>query len=72
MTPRCPHCLDDGEVCEDHPRYPAHIKAEGHDGTRCGMGMPCPACCSPVLADGTRPVAEAFTPDHLRTGGDHR
>jgi hypothetical protein len=66
MTPRCPHCLDDGAVCEDHPNYPAHIKTEGHDGERCGAGMPCPACCSPIPADGTRPISEAFTPDWQR------
>lgn len=64
----CPHCLDGGEVCEGHPAYPAHIKTEGHEGDRCGQGMPCPACCSPITADGTHPISEAFTPDWLRPG----
>lgn len=66
--PRCPHCLDDGMVCEDHPDYPAHVKVEGHDGTRCGAGMPCIHCCSPVPMDGTHSAAEAFTPDWRRAG----
>jgi len=66
--PRCVHCLDDGEVCEDHPEFPAHINVEGHRGAECGAGMPCLACCSPVPQDGTHSAAEAFMPDWKRAG----
>lgn len=66
MSIRCPHCLDDGEVCEDHPQFPAHVNVEGHRGEDCGAGMPCPACCSPIPEDGTHSIAEAFTPDWKR------
>lgn len=65
--PRCPHCLDNGMVCEDHPEMPFGVTVEGHR-PACGAGMPCPACCSPVPADGTHSIAEAFTPDWLRGG----
>lgn len=66
--PRCPHCLDDGHVCEEHPEFPWGITAEGHPGDCGGMGMPCPACCPPVPQDGTHSIAEAFTPDWMREG----
>lgn len=42
-----------------------HGTVEGH-AEHGGTGMPCPACCPPVTEDGTRPVAEAFTPDWRR------
>jgi hypothetical protein len=67
QAPRCPHCLDNGMVCESHPLYPFGVTVEGHR-SACGAGMPCPACCSPVPADGTHSIAEAFTPDWLRGG----
>lgn len=63
--PRCPHCLDDGMVCESHPAHPFGVAVEDHRAS-CGAGMPCPACCSPVPADGTHSIAEAFTPDWMR------
>jgi len=65
MGPRCPRCLDDGMVCEDHPEFPAHITVEGH-ADHGAPGMPCPACCSPIPEDGTHRIAEAFTPDWQR------
>lgn len=68
-TPRCPACLDDGYACEDHPDFPWEGiwgAVEGH-AAHGGIGMPCPACCSPVPQDGTRPIAEAFTPDWRRS-----
>lgn len=64
--PRCLHCLDDGIVCEYHPQFPWSVTVEGHSGDCGGAGMPCPACCSPIPEDGTRSIAEAFTPDWLR------
>lgn len=64
---RCPHCLDDGHVCEDHPDYPWAVKVEGHDGEACGgAGMPCPRCCSEIPADGSTSIAVAFVPDWRR------
>jgi hypothetical protein len=42
-----------------------HGTVEGH-AEHGGIGMPCPACCSPVPDDGTHPVAEAFIPDWRR------
>jgi hypothetical protein len=64
---RCPHCLDDGHVCEDHPDYPWAVKVEGHDGEACGgAGMPCPRCCSGIPQDGTTSIAVAFVPDWKR------
>jgi hypothetical protein len=69
-APRCLSCLDDGHVCEDHPDKPwegLHGTVEGH-AEHGGIAMPCPACCSPVPADGTHSIAEAFTPDYLRKG----
>lgn len=68
-APRCPHCLDDGYVCEDHPDAPwegIHGTVEGH-AEHGGIGMPCPACCSPVPEDGAHSIAEAFVPDWRRT-----
>jgi hypothetical protein len=68
VTGCCIHCLDTGHVCENHPDYPWHGLAgpvEGH--TECGgAGMPCGWCCSPIPQDGTRSIAEAFTPDWQR------
>lgn len=64
-APRCPHCLDDGMVCESHPEFPFGVDAEGHPGD-CDMGIPCPACCPPIPEDGTHSIAEAFTPDWRR------
>lgn len=63
---RCPSCLDDGHVCEEHPEFPFGVALKGHSGRDCGIGMPCPACCSPVPQDGKHPITEAFTPDWLR------
>jgi hypothetical protein len=66
--PRCLHCLDDGHVCEDHPAFPwegLHGTVEGH-AEHGGIGMPCSACCPEIPADGTRSIAEAFTPDWQR------
>jgi hypothetical protein len=57
-------------VCEDHPEAPwegVHGTVEGH-AEHGGIGMPCPACCSPVPEDGTRDIAEAFIPDWQRAG----
>jgi hypothetical protein len=69
MTPpRCLSCLDGGYVCEDHPEFPwegMHGTVEGR-AEHGGIGMPCPACCSPVPADGTRAITDAFTPDWQR------
>ena len=64
---RCPHCLDDGLVCENHPGYPWEVTVEGHRAD-CygGAGMPCPFCCSPIPEDGRHSIAEAFTPDWKR------
>lgn len=62
---RCLHCLDTGHVCEDHPQYPWDVTVEGHRDCG-GAGMPCMACCPPIPADGTRSIAEAFTPDWQR------
>jgi len=65
---RCPHCLDDGHVCEDHPEFPwegLHGTVEGH-AEHGGIGMPCPYCCSPIPEDGTRSITEAFVPDWKR------
>jgi hypothetical protein len=42
-----------------------HGTVEGH-AEHGGIGMPCPACCSPVTEDGTHSVAEAFVPDWRR------
>lgn len=63
---RCWRCLDDGMVCEEHPEYPVGTALKGHSGRNCGIGIPCPDCCSPVPQDGTHSAAEAFTPDWLR------
>jgi hypothetical protein len=64
--PRCPHCLDTGHVCEDHPGYPWDVTVEGHRADCGGAGMPCPWCCSPVPEDGRHSIAEAFVPDWKR------
>jgi hypothetical protein len=67
VPPRCMHCFDEGHVCEYHPDFPWTVKVEGHDGEACGgAGMPCPYCCSPIPADGTHSIIEAFTPDWRR------
>lgn len=63
---RCLHCLDDGLVCENHPRFPWESTVEGHRADCGGAGMPCPFCCSDIPADGTHSIAEAFTPDWKR------
>jgi hypothetical protein len=66
--PRCPHCLDEGNVCEAHPEFPwdgIWGTVEGH-ADHGGIGMPCPACCSPLPEDGSHPSDEAFTPDWKR------
>lgn len=65
----CPHCLDEGHVCENHPDYPWEVKVEGHDGTAPGhgAGMPCPYCCSPIPEDGTTSITLAFVPDWKRS-----
>jgi hypothetical protein len=71
MRNRCTRCLDDGMVCEDHPGMPwegLHGTVEGH-AEHGGIGMPCPVCCSPVPADGTHPIGEAFVPDWRRGNG---
>lgn len=62
MKPRCLHCLDTGHVCENHPDRPWSGIA---DVEACcgGAGMPCPACCSEIPADGSRSIVEAFIPD---------
>lgn len=65
---RCPHCLDDGTVCEAHPDFPLGVAVQGHSGRDCGIGIPCPHCCTPVPQDGTHPIAEAFIPDWKRHG----
>ena len=68
-APRCASCLDSGHVCEDHPSAPwegLHDTAPGH-AEHGGIGMPCPACCSPVPEDGRYPITEAFVPDWRRT-----
>lgn len=64
----CPHCLDEGHVCEEHPEFPWEVKVEGHDGTAPGhgAGMPCPYCCSPIPEDGTTSITLAFVPDWKR------
>lgn len=68
---RCPHCLNDGIVCEEHPQFPwagscGTGTVEGHSADCGGAGMPCPACCSPIPEDGTHSIAEALTPDWMR------
>lgn len=65
----CANCLDEGFACEDHPEFPWEGiwgTVEGHAGHG-GIGMPCPACCSPVPEDGAVSIAEAFVPDWRRT-----
>lgn len=67
-VPRCPYCLDHGFVCEDHPEFPwegTYGPVDGH-AEHGGIGMPCPACCSPIPEDGTHDIAEAFMPDWQR------
>lgn len=63
---RCPHCLDDGIVCEEHPDFPWDMAVEGHRADCGPPGMPCPHCCSGIPEDGTHSIAEAFTPDWKR------
>ena len=68
-TVTCPQCLDEGHVCEDHPdmRWEGVWgSVEGH-AEHGGIGMPCPACCSPVPEDGTTSITAAFVPDWKRT-----
>jgi hypothetical protein len=68
-APRCPCCLDDGHVCEDHPSAPwegIHGTVEGHR-EHGAAGMPCLACCSDIPQDGTVSITDAFTPDWRRT-----
>lgn len=73
--PFCAACRDGGIVCENHPNMPwgGDCRAgltEGdvceHGACGCGLGMPCPACCSPIPQDGKHSIGEAFIPDHLR------
>jgi hypothetical protein len=67
---RCPSCADSGHVCENHPDQPwgplcCAVGDNGrceHGACGCGAGEPCRACCTPVLADGTHPIGDAFTP----------
>jgi hypothetical protein len=67
----CPHCLDGGHVCENHPDYPWEERVEGHDGEACGgAGMPCGYCCSPIPEDGSTSIVMAFTPDWKRPRTD--
>jgi hypothetical protein len=64
--PRCARCMDTGHVCEDHPDIPQEQCVAEDEG--CGtIGIPCPACCSPVPEDGTHSITEAFTPDWQRS-----
>ena len=53
--------------CKGPVRLPVAPGTEvlcGHGACHCGgAGEPCHACCSPLPADGTRSIAEAFTPD---------
>ena len=63
---RCPHCLDDGIVCEEHPDFPWDMAVEGHRADCGPPGMPCPHCCSDIPEDGTHSIAEAFVPDWKR------
>lgn len=66
---RCPRCLDDGIVCEEHPGFPLGVAVRGHSGLDCGIGIPCPhCCCPPVPQDGAHSITEAFTPDWNRRG----
>jgi hypothetical protein len=72
----CPVCADTGHVCENHPNRmwggvccetsalpPATDTTCEHGACRCGgAGIPCPACCPPIPADGTHSIGEAFTP----------
>jgi glycosyltransferase involved in cell wall biosynthesis len=62
---RCAVCRDTGHVCENHPD---HAWAGIADVEACcgGAGAPCPACCSPIPADGRHSISEAFTPDWRR------
>ena len=67
---RCPHCLDEGHVCEDHPEFPWEGEwgtVEGH-AEHGGIGMPCPRCCSEIPEDGTTSITVAFVPDWKREG----
>lgn len=64
----CPHCLDEGHVCEEHPEFPWEGiwgTVEGH-AEHGGAGMPCPNCCSPIPEDGLHSITEAFVPDWKR------
>lgn len=63
-VPACRVCADSGHVCEEHPDLPWGGVVGA--GCRCGAGMPCPSCCSPIPEDGTRSAVEAFVPDRLR------
>lgn len=64
----CTACNDRGRVCEDHPERPWGNPDKRSDVCDCGgAGMHCPKCCSPIPEDGTRSIAEAFTPDWERT-----
>jgi len=67
VTPRCLHCLDDGIACENHPEFPWEVTVEGHSAGCGGAGQPCGYRCSPIPQDGTHSIAEAFTPDWLRS-----
>jgi hypothetical protein len=64
----CLACADTGHACEDHPDFPW----EGIHGPTAlhpehgGLGIPCPACCDPIPADGQHSISDAFTPRHLR------
>lgn len=67
-TPRCPACLDEGHVCEDHPDKPWEGiwgTVEGHR-EHGGVGMPCPRCCPDITQDGTASITAAFVPGWRR------
>lgn len=74
--PRCPACRNTGHVCENHPDRlwgpeccAAARWGDGpcvHGACGCGAGIPCLACCSPIPADGTGRIGDAFTPDWKR------
>jgi hypothetical protein len=63
----CPNCLNTGFACETHPGHPWEGATGPHpDACDHGPGIPCPTCCDPIPQDGTRSIADAFTPRHPR------
>lgn len=69
MTYQCQVCCDTGHVCENCPDRAWEMPGEyGRDcAARCGAGMPCPACCSPIPLDGSVSIGLAFIPDWKRS-----